>query len=880
MDVQKRYLQLLSNICAVPIQVSKLERKKNGEYKPGYRKDIKFFQSCDDRTVSINEIVFDFDFNSYTKNYKIAKKVLDVLDDYNIKSLIFATGGKGIHIHIFFDKITLYDKDHKSLLREAFSYGLTWKKIRLWLWEKIIEEANIDIKLCGKGKKIDSAPISFNYFSGTSHLIRCCGGRKKFKNKDDIFEVNYKSYIPINEFNDKKVKVKNIQNVRYPDNIQLFKIPQDDFVSFVSNYAENVKKSDFVPTKNVYLPCDYTEIDGVLKIKEGLGQGQRSFGSLVLSIACKIDRFTKTQATEILKEYVNNCSQTGHKFNLDEAIQWLDWIYAQEAVFWNCSMLDDLDLHDKKACEFCTSKNKKALEFLKQPTLLRQIKNTLDEEIIGEDDTKMIIFLLSLSKDFPSETGEPNWNIPGDPMSQNIILASDSSSGKTYITKKILKIFGEESDDFFIISRLTKNSINYYTDINMDKKIIFIEEMQGLDDNTSQLRVWMSEGKLVLSTVEKIRNDEGIEVNMLVKKETKGQPVFITCQAEGVVQEQLNNRSWIISMDVTQNQTEKILDYQDKLNKGELSLDNNKIQILKDSLKQLHQYHFMIPFLDWKILNIPINDIRARRDYNKFLTLIKCSAYLHQYQREIKKNNNKEYLICDLKDYEIARQYSTSILGAVFSGLTISQIDLINTIRNSPWKEEFTIQDIQRNLQKTQSHWYYQLRQLEDLGYIMAIEKSIGKSTIYSLNEKKALNIIQLPSAEDLKKNSPYFQVSNSNYIKNEKNEKKNSSVNGRAQLKGFKNNTLEQRSENINPANMENGTAPESILPPYTPRILRGPEQVIEFIKNSKNHIIYVEDIISNFSDVKEDIIENVLSKLKSQGIIFEPKPGRVMLL
>jgi len=122
--------------------------------------------------------------------------------------------------------------------------------------------------------------------------------------------------------------------------------------------------------------------------------------------------------------------------------------------------------------------------------------------------------------------------------------------------------------------------------------------------------------------------------------------------------------------------------------------------------------------------------------------------------------------------------------------------------------------------------------------------------------------------------------VSNSNYIKNEKNEKKNSSVNGRAQLKGFKNNTLEQRSENINPANMENGTAPESILPPYTPRILRGPEQVIEFIKNSKNHIIYVEDIISNFSDVKEDIIENVLSKLKSQGIIFEPKPGRVMLL
>jgi hypothetical protein len=284
----------------------------------------------------------------------------------------------------------------------------------------------------------------------------------------------------------------------------------------------------------------------------------------------------------------------------------------------------------------------------------------------------------------------------------------------------------------------------------MDGKIIFIEEIQGLDENTEQLRVWMSEGELNLETVEKCRDEDGNEVNMKVKKTTIGQPVFITNQAEGVVEDQLNNRSWVLGTDVSPSQTQDILNYQDDINQGCIIDIDEKVRIIKDALKQLKPYHFLIPFANYKKLNIPTNDVRSRRDYNKFMSLIKCSAYLHQKQRKILIKDNREFIVCSLEDYDIAKQYSVSILGATFSGLTIKQIDCINYIRKSNWKSEFEIRDLMRNFGKSQSYWYGQLKQLCELGYVFSDSSGKGKPTLYSLNENKIINIIKLPSSEEL----------------------------------------------------------------------------------------------------------------------------------
>jgi|TARA_Y100000034_G_scaffold95237_1_gene115560 hypothetical protein len=765
MNLQDEYIQLVKTAAINPIYCSNnfLNTKIN-KYTPGKRYSLNFYTLKDYLTVASNQVIFELDAKSYTANYELATKILYSLDNRKIPYYIFSSGGKGIHIECWLDKPQLVTSEFKELFVSAASYGFSFKHIRFWFWNKILDEAGISNELRGNGKIVDSSCINFNDLKDKTKLIRIAGGRKILLNKiSNTTEVTYKTYIPKDEFKKKIIKLKDFNLVRYPTSINLYQISIYELSEYLQEYISSSKQANIYKYTEIDLEKygGYMNLESIKRIREGLNKGQRSLGAQILSIAMANDNLEHNSKMKIMEEYVNSCSQIGDKFSIDEAALWIKWTDSQTKIFWNCGLAESAGLHNKTMCEFCKKNHKESLRLLTQSTLLKQIKEILDEYIVGEDDTKMLIFLLILSKDFPSKRGRPEWNIENDPMSQNIILSSDSSSGKTYIIKQLLKLFGKRDEDYFIISRMSKSAINYLTEINFDGKIIFIEELQGLDENTSQLRVWMSEGEITLNTVEKTINEEGQEVNMLSKKSTIGQPCFISCQAEGLVGDQLNNRSWVLSLDVSDDQTRQILEYQDSLERPISKDIETKLRLISDALKQLEQHHFIIPFSDYKRLNIPLNDVRVRRDYQKFKTLIRSNAYLHQKQRPILKDKDgRTYIICNLDDYNVAKQYSSGILGATFSGLTIEQIDLINHIKKSPWNMEFQISDIMRNLGKSQPYWWGQLKQLEDLGYIMA-DKSPGRSTLYALNENKIVNVIKLPKSEDLKEfyNEKYTEL-------------------------------------------------------------------------------------------------------------------------
>lgn len=763
LNPQKDYIKKVQDITINPLKCSNaFFNTKTNQYQPGKRYSLNKFQLIDYLTVGSNQLVFELDARAYSTNYKYAGQIIDVLQRNGWPFYIFSSGGKGIHIECWFDKPIFKNKEIVNLLKESISYNLSFKQIRLWLWNVVLNDAGIREDLRGIGKAIDSSCLTFDDLTQKSKLLRLCGGRKQyFKSEADEHLTFYKTFIPLSEFKKSQIKLTAFDKVKYPEIIKTFKIDESGFGAFLDNYITQAKNLNIkkLIKLNLSKSGGYMNLESVQKIRQGLSSGKRSLGAQVLAIAMVNDNISIEEQKIIIEDYVSKCSQMGDIFTIDEAMYWVNWINLQPVIFWNCSLVEESGLHDEPNCEICQKKNREALKLLKQSTLLKTINEVLDMEIIGEYKTKMLMFLLSLSKNFYSKTGKPEeWTIlPNDPMSQNIILSSDSASGKTHLTKKVLDVTGEKNIDYFFTSRITKSVLNYYTTENMDGKVIFIEELQGLDEHTEQLRVWMSEGELNLETVEKVTQPDGTEKNDKVKKTTKGQPVFITNQAEGKIEEQLNNRSWVLGLDTSDNQTKAILKYQTDLELGKIKIDEIKKRNVKDALKQLRQYHFKIPFADEKMMNIPYNDVRSRRDYTKFLTLIKCIAYLHQYQREIVEENGLRYIICDIKDYDIARQYADEILGATFSGLTNAQINLINYIKKTSWKEEFNISDIMRNLGKTSPHWRGQLEQLNDLGYVTAIKQGMGNATLYTLNEYKTINIIELPSGEDLLKKQGKF---------------------------------------------------------------------------------------------------------------------------
>jgi len=631
----------------------------------------------DYRTVNSNEIIFELDAKSYKQNYKYAILILDVLKKRNIPFYICHSGGKGIHIHTFFEP--LMDEEVEELLDNALKLNLQWNNIRLWLWNKILDETEIPKNLRGTGKEIDSATITFSDFC-QGKVIRCIGGRKinydkKLQKIDDTY---YKSCIPLNEFNDKKPKVTEYDKVQYPKSIDFYNIPLEDFKIFLKSYIEQNKDNE--DYKHVDMSGEsYHKLPCINAIMDGLKEGNRAAGAQVIAVSCRCDGVGIDEARNMVKEYVDNCSQLGEPFKINEAEQWLKWIYGQKDYYWNCGLAKNLNVCNRSNCPYHKKKNVEAIEFLRNAALLNKIKEVLDELISGESRNKILLFLLCLTKDF-------NNTLPS-----GVLLSSESSAGKSFTTKAILKLFPEE--DIYDFSRITGKALDR-AEMSFKNKILFIEEYQGSKDTQETLRVLMSEGKLKLLTNEK--DDDGNIVTVI--KESDGCPMFISTTAESELEDQMNTRIWLISLDESREQTKQVNEFTAELYSigmlgygvDELEL---KIRRIQDALKNLDKFdkdfECLIPYAD--LVAFPYTNIRSRRDFPKYLNLIKISAYLHQKQRPIVSVDDKRFIIATLQDYEIARELTKDCLLPTLIGVPANFMRIYNVCKECSDGQPFTV---------------------------------------------------------------------------------------------------------------------------------------------------------------------------------------------
>lgn len=909
MNNQTEYLERVQEINHMPtfvyLETIDPESKKG---RPGPRYNIGKYKLVDHRTVGSNEVIWDLDYPGYANNFKIAKEITKVLENRGWGYNVFSTGGKGIHISMWFNKV-LFDKDDqlKELFSTSLSYGLSIKKVRIWLWELVLKEANVWNGKTEKDRGLDTNPINFNEEYGKFHAIRCCGGQKIERNNVlNRTETTYKTWIPPDQFKSKKVIVRNIENVLFPTNIDLMDIDRNEFADFLQTFISYAGKHKTPKRENIVLKdASYIELQSVKAIIEGLNEGQRAMGARIIAIASKLDGFNQEKAKILMDEYVENSSQIGSPFNIEEGYHWIEWVYNQPEHFWNCSLVKELGVHDNDTCEYCKQSKKDVYKVLESKGLMKRIDTYLSEKIVGEEKNRMLLFMLLLTNKFHIIEGKE-----ADAKPASVIFSSMSSSGKSYLSKRVLPLFGTKGEDFFIFSRMTSSALNYFAGINMNGKVLFTEELQGLDSTSNQMRVWISEGQLNLSTVEKVRQEDGTEVNQLVIKETEGQPVFLSGTAEDSIDEQMNNRSWLLSLDITEAQNKRVLAFEDKMAQGRVRENVKERRIIRDCIKELKNYRFIIPYYDYKDLNIPTKDVRVRRDYQKLKYIICCSALLHQKQRFTFKDDvtDDEYLVCNFDDYEIAKHYSEEALRATFSGLTNQQIELALQIKNMSWANEFTSENVQRMCGWSQSKTWTMLRQLEETGVITTDgrgEHGRGNVVEYHYNFDKELLDLTLPPAEILMekfaKRDPKLFLKMAKIsvllLQSHKTTKvseiRNSLEN---QIQGVEKLEVHEFDVSSNPAklflqtqskemvvkstksdgsrNSEKTMISTDIAPEIVSRnSLASKEEVLNFIKTSKKHMV-------DINDMKWDNTDKIIDDLKRDGEIYEIKPGRVMIL
>jgi DNA primase len=310
-----------------------------------------------------------------------------------------------------------------------------------------------------------------------------------------------------------------------------------------------------------------------------------------------------------------------------------------------------------------------ALDLLKSPDLLNRILNDFAAAgVVGEETNKLAGYLACVSRKLEK------------PLA--VMVQSTSAAGKSSLMDAVLSFMPEEERIQY--SAMTGQSLFYMGETNLKHKTLAIAEEEGAHNASYALKLLQSEGEVTIASTGK----DATTGNLVTQEYRVEGPtqLFMTTTAIDIDPE-LMNRCLVLSVDEGREQTEAIHEQQryaetlDGLFAKEERQDiihvHRNAQRLLKPLKIVNPYAQHLKFLSDKT--------RTRRDHQKYLTLIRSIALLHQYQREIKTETRGgkavEYIEVTLADIEQANAIAHEVLGRTLDELPPQTRRLLNQIR-------------------------------------------------------------------------------------------------------------------------------------------------------------------------------------------------------
>ena len=271
-------------------------------------------------------------------------------------------------------------------------------------------------------------------------------------------------------------------------------------------------------------------------------------------------------------------------------------------------------------------------DFLQQKDLLKFLNQLIEKAgIIGEENSRLLLFLITISY------------LNKSPL--HGIVQGSSGSGKTHIISRIADLMPQE--DVLRFTRITESSLYNWGEFDLFQKIIIIEDLDGLkEDALYALREFIS--NQVLRSSVTIKDKKGN--NKSSHKIVKGQFSSLSATTKGETYEDNMNRSFIIAINESEEQTEKIIHYQNRRNAGIINRNEEQkaINFIQKIVRNLKHYEVVNPFATQ--IQLPNNVKNKRRLNEMFQSIIKQITILHQYQRETKDN----FLVTEIEDIENA----------------------------------------------------------------------------------------------------------------------------------------------------------------------------------------------------------------------------------
>lgn len=342
--------------------------------------------------------------------------------------------------------------------------------------------------------------------------------------------------------------------------------------------------------------------------------------------------------------------------------------------------------------------------YLSAPNLMERTKEDIGMSgVIGEENNRLLMYLI-----FTSRKRE-------HPL--HIISLGSSGIGKTHLQEKVSALIPEE--DKMESTSLTAAAIYYFGRHDLRNKLVLIEDLDGAEQALFPIRELQSKRKIIRTVPFKNTKGETKSIQLIVE----GPVTIAGCTTKESIYEDNANRSFLIYIDESKEQDEKVMEYQRKLSAGKIDTTEQQkiVKQLQNMQRILQPVQVRNPYAE--SLKIPDEVLKPRRTNAHYLAFVELVTFYHQYQREKKydQETGEEYIETTLEDIAEANKLIKEILlrkSDELNGATRSYFEKLKSWLTQENRTTYTNQEAKRILRlPTSTIKRYQLY-LYQSGYI------------------------------------------------------------------------------------------------------------------------------------------------------------------
>jgi DNA primase catalytic core len=375
---------------------------------------------------------------------------------------------------------------------------------------------------------------------------------------------------------------------------------------------------------------------------------------------------------------------------------------------------------------------REALELLRSPDLIERLLADFDRSgVVGERVNKLVGYLAATSRKLEQ------------PLA--IVIQSSSAAGKSSLMDAVLSLMPEEERVSY--SAMTGQSLFYMGEADLQHKILAIAEEEGAERASYALKLLQSEGELTIASTGK----DPATGRLVTQEYRVTGPVMIFLTTTAVdIDEELLNRCLVLTVDEGREQTRAIHECQREaqtleglLQRAErsrvMALHQNAQRLLRPLLVA-NPYARELRFID--------TQTRTRRDFPKYLTLIRTIALLHQYQRELRTVEHGgrvvEYIEVTREDIALANRLCGEVLGRTLDELppgTRRLLGLVDELVTAGCEEHgvdradfrFSRREVRERTGWGNTQLKVHLGRLVEMEYVVAHRGKQGQGYVYEL---------------------------------------------------------------------------------------------------------------------------------------------------